>query len=163
MGRKLYVGNLPFSATEQALQAKFAAHGRVESCKLITDRDTGQSKGFGFVEMSTDSEASAAISALNGTDFEGRAMKVNEARPMEKRPGGGPPRAKELQHLGRKPRAKRRRQQSKQGEIRAFQQIGRGAHVARHQSTRFVLTTCMTSAIARASSASARRPSGVMW
>ena len=89
MGRKLYVGNLPFSATEQSLQAKFAAHGRVESCKLITDRDTGQSKGFGFVEMSTDSEASAAISALNGTDFEGRAMKVNEARPMEKRSGGG--------------------------------------------------------------------------
>ena len=89
MGRKLYVGNLPFSATEQSLQAKFAAHGRVESCKLITDRDTGQSKGFGFVEMSSDSEASAAISALNGVDFEGRAMKVNEARPQEKRTGGG--------------------------------------------------------------------------
>jgi RNA recognition motif-containing protein len=89
MGRKLYVGNLPFSATEQALQTKFAAHGRVESCKLITDRDTGQSKGFGFVEMSSDSEASAAISALNGADFEGRAMKVNEAKPMEKRSGGG--------------------------------------------------------------------------
>jgi cold-inducible RNA-binding protein len=80
---------LPFSATEQALQTKFSAHGRVESCKLITDRDTGQSKGFGFVEMGTDSEASAAIAALNGADFEGRAMKVNEAKPMEKRSGGG--------------------------------------------------------------------------
>jgi RNA recognition motif-containing protein len=89
MGRKLYVGNLPYSATEQSLTAKFAAHGTVESAKLITDRDTGQSKGFGFVEMSRDSEASAAIQALNGTDFEGRPMKVSEARPQEKRSGGG--------------------------------------------------------------------------
>lgn len=89
MGRKLYVGNLPYSATEQSLAAKFAAHGTVESAKLITDRDTGQSKGFGFVEMSRDSEASAAIQALNGTDFEGRPMKVSEARPQEKRSGGG--------------------------------------------------------------------------
>jgi RNA recognition motif-containing protein len=89
MGRKLYVGNLPYSATEQSLSAKFAAHGTVESAKLITDRDTGQSKGFGFVEMSRDSEASAAIQALNGTDFEGRPMKVSEARPQEKRSGGG--------------------------------------------------------------------------
>jgi RNA recognition motif-containing protein len=89
MGRKLYVGNLPYSATEQSLTAKFAAHGTVESAKLITDRDTGQSKGFGFVEMSRDSEAAAAIQALNGTDFEGRPMKVNEAKPQEKRSGGG--------------------------------------------------------------------------
>jgi RNA recognition motif-containing protein len=89
MGRKLYVGNLPYSATEQGLTAKFAAHGTVESAKLITDRDTGQSKGFGFVEMSRDSEASAAIAALNGTDYEGRPMKVSEAKPQEKRSGGG--------------------------------------------------------------------------
>ena len=89
MGRKLYVGNLPYSATEQELTAKFAAHGTVESCKLITDRDTGQSKGFGFVEMSRDSEASAAIGALNGQDYGGRPMKVNEAKPQEKRSGGG--------------------------------------------------------------------------
>jgi RNA recognition motif-containing protein len=87
MGRKLYVGNLPFSATEQSLQAKFAAHGRVESCKLITDRDTGQSKGFGFVEMASDAEAQAAIQQLNGTSLEGRQIKVNEAKP--KTPGGG--------------------------------------------------------------------------
>jgi RNA recognition motif-containing protein len=89
MGRKLYVGNLPYSATEQSLSAKFAPFGTVESAKLITDRDTGQSKGFGFVEMSRDSEAAAAIQALNGTDFEGRPMKVNEAKPQEKRSGGG--------------------------------------------------------------------------
>jgi RNA recognition motif-containing protein len=88
MGRKLYVGNLPYSATEQSLAAKFAAYGTVESAKLITDRDTGQSKGFGFVEMSRDSEASAAIQGLNGTDFEGRPLKVSEAKPQEKRSGG---------------------------------------------------------------------------
>ncbi len=89
MGRKLYVGNLPYSATESALSDKFAASGTVESCKLITDRDTGQSKGFGFIEMATDSEAHAAIDKLNGTDYDGRPMKVNEARPQEKRSGGG--------------------------------------------------------------------------
>jgi RNA recognition motif-containing protein len=89
MGRKLYVGNLPYSATEQALSAKFAEHGKVESAKLITDRDTGQSKGFGFIEMGTDSEAHAAIAALNGADYDGRPMKVNEAKPQEKRTGGG--------------------------------------------------------------------------
>jgi RNA recognition motif-containing protein len=88
MGRRLYVGNLPYSATEQALAEKFAAHGTVESAKLITDRDTGQSKGFGFVEMSRDSEAHAAIAALNGADYDGRPMKVNEAKPQEKRQGG---------------------------------------------------------------------------
>jgi RNA recognition motif-containing protein len=88
MGRKLYVGNLPFSATEESLGAKFSAHGRVESVKLITDRDTGRSKGFGFIEMSSDAEANAAIAGLNGTDFDGRTIKVNEAKPQAKRPDG---------------------------------------------------------------------------
>jgi RNA recognition motif-containing protein len=93
MGRKLYVGNLPFSATEQAIQSVFSKHGTVESVKLITDRDSGQSKGFGFVEMRTDAEASAAIAELNGADLEGRAMKVNEAKPQSRKSGrdhGGP-------------------------------------------------------------------------
>ena len=89
MGRKLYVGNLPYSATEQELTDKFSASGTVESAKLITDRDTGRSKGFGFIEMGTDAEAQAAIESLNGTDYEGRPMKVNEAKPQEKRSGGG--------------------------------------------------------------------------
>ena len=89
MGRKLYVGNLPYSATESALSDLFAASGTVESCKLITDRDTGQSKGFGFIEIATDSEVHAAIDKLNGTDYDGRPMKINEARPQEKRSGGG--------------------------------------------------------------------------
>lgn len=88
MGRKLYVGNLPYSATEQALTERFAEHGTVDSVKIITDRDTGQSKGFAFVEMSRDSEASSAIAALNGADYEGRPMKVNEAKPQNKKPGG---------------------------------------------------------------------------
>jgi RNA recognition motif-containing protein len=87
MGRKLYVGNLPFTVSEEALSEKLSEFGRVESVKLITDRDSGQSKGFGFVEMSSDSEAHAAIQALNGSDFDGRSMKVNEARPQEKRSG----------------------------------------------------------------------------
>lgn len=89
MGRKLYVGNLPYSATESAIAEKLAAFGTVESSKLITDRHTGQSKGFGFVEMATDAEAQAAIEGLNNTDFDGRPMTVNEARPQEKRSGGG--------------------------------------------------------------------------
>ena len=89
MGRKLYVGNLPYSATESALSDKFAEFGTVESCKLITDRDTGQSKGFGFIEMASDAEAQAAIEKLNGTDYDGRPMKVNEAKPKESRGGGG--------------------------------------------------------------------------
>ena len=89
MGRKLYVGNLPYSATEEALESAFSKHGTVESVKLIVNRDTGQSKGFGFVEMSTDAEANAAISALNGTDLDGRPMTVNEARPQSNKPGGG--------------------------------------------------------------------------
>jgi len=94
MARKLYVGNLPYSVTTQTLQSTFAQHGTVEAINLITDRDTGQSKGFGFVEMRTDAEASAAISKLNGTDLEGLPMKVNEAKPQARkgnrgRPGGG--------------------------------------------------------------------------
>jgi RNA recognition motif-containing protein len=86
MGRKLYVGNLPYSATEQSLHAAFSEHGTVESVSVITDRDTGQSKGFGFVEMKTDAEANAAIAGLNGTDLEGRTIKVNEATPQARRP-----------------------------------------------------------------------------
>ena len=89
MGKKLYVGNLPFSATEQVLSQTFAQCGTVESAKIITDRDTGRSKGFGFVEMSSDAEAAAAISKFNGADYEGRAMTVNEAKPMAPREGGG--------------------------------------------------------------------------
>jgi RNA recognition motif-containing protein len=89
MGKKLYVGNLPFSVTEQALSDKFAECGKVESAKIITDRDTGRSKGFGFVEMSSDEEAAAAISKFNGSDYEGRPMTVNEAKPMAPREGRG--------------------------------------------------------------------------
>jgi len=89
MGRKLYVGNLPYSVTEEGLTEKFSPFGQVESAKLITDRDTGRSKGFGFVEMGSDAEAKAAIAELDGTDYEGRPMKVNEAKPQQKRTGGG--------------------------------------------------------------------------
>ena len=81
MSRKLYVGNLPYSVTESALSSKFAEFGTVESINLITDRDTGQSKGFGFVEMGSEAEAKAAIAGLNSVDYDGRAMKVNEAKP----------------------------------------------------------------------------------
>ena len=89
MGRKLYVGNLPYSATEEALSEKFGEFGQVESAKLIIDRDTGRSKGFGFIEMGSDSEAQAAIDALDGTDYEGRPLRVNEAKPQVTRSGGG--------------------------------------------------------------------------
>lgn len=85
MGKKLFVGNLSFSATDQALADTFAQCGTVESAKIITDRDSGRSKGFGFVEMSSESEAQAAISKFHGTELEGRAMTVNEAKPMEPR------------------------------------------------------------------------------
>ena len=85
MGKKLYVGNLPFSATDASLNTTFSACGTVESSKIITDRDSGRSKGFGFVEMSSDAEAANAISKLNGQDFDGRAMTVNEAKPMAPR------------------------------------------------------------------------------
>ena len=89
MGKKLFVGNLPFSATEQSIKETFSQCGNVESAKIITDRDTGRSKGFGFVEMSSDSEASAAISKLNGTEVDGRAISVSEAKPQAPREGGG--------------------------------------------------------------------------
>ncbi len=89
MAKKLYVGNLPDSATEQDLSDKFAAYGTVKSVKLITDHDTGRTRGFGFIEMMSEAEALAAIDRLNGTDYEGRPMKVNEARPQQRKSGGG--------------------------------------------------------------------------
>lgn len=89
MGSKIYVGGLPYSTTEQQLNDLFAAHGTVESARVITDKFTGQSRGFGFVEMSTAEEAKTAISALNGTQLDGRTLTVNEARPQEPRSGGG--------------------------------------------------------------------------
>ncbi len=88
MGKKLYVGNLPFSATEDSLADTFAACGTVDSVKIITDRDSGRSKGFGFVEMSSDDEAQKAIEMYNGQDFGGRKLTVNEAKPMAPREGG---------------------------------------------------------------------------
>ena len=81
MGRKLYVGNLTYGVTNSTLEQMFAAHGTVESAQVIMDRDTGRSKGFGFVEMKTDQEAQAAIAALNGKENDGRNLTVNEARP----------------------------------------------------------------------------------
>ena len=89
MGKKLYVGNLPFSVNDESLQAHFAQAGTVESAKVIVDRDSGRSKGFAFVEMSNDEEAGQAISMLNGKDFMGRTMTVAEARPPAPREGGG--------------------------------------------------------------------------
>ena len=89
MGKKLYVGNLPYTVDSSELEQMFGAHGQVVSAQIINDRDTGRSKGFGFVEMSTDEEAQAAIAALNGQDSGGRALTVNEARPREERGGGG--------------------------------------------------------------------------
>jgi len=94
MGKKLYVGNLPYSVTDQSLRDIFSRHGAVESSRIITDRDTGRSKGFGFVEMSTDAEAADAIQKLNGSSIDGRAITVNEAAPQAPRdrnrgPGGG--------------------------------------------------------------------------
>ncbi|MGH8221345.1 MAG: RNA recognition motif domain-containing protein [Woeseiaceae bacterium] len=89
MSRKLYVGNLPFSATESSLAEAFGECGTVESVKLITDRDTGQSRGFGFVEMGSSAEAQQAIDKMNGKEFDGRAITVNIARPQQKRSGPG--------------------------------------------------------------------------
>ena len=89
MGRKLYVGNLGYSVTDNDLTQMFGAHGTVESAQIIMDRDTGRSKGFGFVEMKTEQEAQAAIAALNGTDSGGRSLTVNEAKPRGDRPRGG--------------------------------------------------------------------------
>lgn len=88
MGKKLYVGNLPYSANDDSLKGIFEQAGTVESAKVIVDRDTGRAKGFGFVEMSTEEEASEAINKLNNADFEGRPMKVSEAKPQAPREGG---------------------------------------------------------------------------
>ena len=88
MGSKIYVGGLPYSATETEVEALFAQHGTVESTQVITDKFTGQSRGFGFVEMSSPSEAEAAISALNSTEMGGRTLTVNEAKPRAPRTGG---------------------------------------------------------------------------
>ena len=87
--KKLYVGGLPYSVTEDQLRDIFAAHGTVESATVITDRMTGRSKGFGFVELGSQEEAQAAIDKLNGTDLEGRNITVNEAKPRQPRSGGG--------------------------------------------------------------------------
>ena len=89
MNKKLYVGGLPYSVTEDKLQEIFSAHGTVESARVITDRFTGRSRGFGFVEMSNEEEAQTAIDSLNGSDLDGRSLTVNEARPQENRGGGG--------------------------------------------------------------------------
>lgn len=89
MAKKLYVGNLSFQTTSQDLQDLFGQVGTVESAQIIEDRDTGQSKGFAFVEMSSDSEAASAIDQFNGKEVGGRMLKVNEARPRENRSGGG--------------------------------------------------------------------------
>jgi len=89
MGKKLYVGNLPYSVSSSELEQMFSPHGAVTSAEVISDRQTGRSKGFGFVEMSSDEEAQAAIAALNGKDQGGRALTVNEAKPREDRPRGG--------------------------------------------------------------------------
>ena len=85
MGKKLYVGNLAYSVGDSDLQRLFEPHGAVASAQVIMDRDTGRSKGFGFVEMGTDAEAQAAITAMNGVELEGRALTVNEARPKPDR------------------------------------------------------------------------------
>ncbi len=88
MGNKLYVGNLAYSVRDESLQQAFGQYGSVTSAKVMMDRDTGRSKGFGFVEMGSDAEAQAAINGMNGQALEGRAIVVNEARPREDRPGG---------------------------------------------------------------------------
>ena len=89
MGKKLFVGNLDYGVTDSALEQMFAAHGTVESAQIIMDRDTGRSKGFGFVEMGSDQAAQDAIAALNGKDVGGRSLTVNEARPKTEGGGGG--------------------------------------------------------------------------
>src|SRR5215212_7881980 len=89
MGSKLYVGNLSYNVTSSDLEQLCAAHGTVQSAEVIQDRDTGRSKGFGFVQMGSDEEAQAVIAALNGQEHDGRALTVNEAKPREDRGGGG--------------------------------------------------------------------------
>jgi RNA recognition motif-containing protein len=90
MGKNLYVGGLPYSVTDEQLQELFETHGAVESARVITDRYTGQSRGFGFVEMEAEKAAQDAIEALNGSNLGGRTITVNEARPRENRSGRGP-------------------------------------------------------------------------
>ena len=89
MGRKIYVGNLSYNVTSSDLEQLFTQHGQVQSAEVIQDRATGRSKGFGFVEMGSDEEATAAINALNGAEHDGRNLTVNEAKPKEPRSGGG--------------------------------------------------------------------------
>lgn len=89
MGKKLYCGNLSFNVTSSDLDQMFGQFGTVQSAEVINDRDTGRSKGFGFVEMGNDAEAQAAIAGINGTEHDGRTLTVNEARPKENRTGGG--------------------------------------------------------------------------
>ncbi len=89
MGKKLYVGNLPYSVDDESLHHKFSEFGTVSSAKVITDRETGRSKGFGFVEMDSDSDADMAIDKLNGAQMDGRAINVSEAKPQAPREGGG--------------------------------------------------------------------------
>jgi RNA recognition motif-containing protein len=89
MGNKIYVGGLPYSVTDGQLQEVFSTHGTVESARVIADKFTGQSRGFGFVEMSSGAEAQKAIEALNGTQLDGRTLTVNEAKPMTRRDNGG--------------------------------------------------------------------------
>jgi RNA recognition motif-containing protein len=89
MAKKIYVGNLPWSTTSASLETMFSAHGTVRSAEVISDRDTGRSRGFGFVEMESDEACNAAIQALNGTEMDGRAITVNEARERSPRPSGG--------------------------------------------------------------------------
>ena len=88
MGKKLYVGNLSYETTNESLEQMFAAYGSVQSAQIVMDRETGRSKGFGFVEMGSDQEAQAAINGLNGKEVGGRSLTVNEARPREDRGGG---------------------------------------------------------------------------
>jgi RNA recognition motif-containing protein len=89
MGKNLYVGNMSYDTTQERLQELFQAHGEVTSVNIITDRETGRPRGFGFVEMATEEGASAAITALDGRDVDGRALRVNEAKPRAPRSGGG--------------------------------------------------------------------------
>ncbi len=92
MGKRLFVGNLPYTVDDATLEGQFAAFGKVESARVVTDRDSGRSKGFGFVEMSTDDEASKAIEGMNGQSLAGRNITVSEARPQAPREGGRGPR-----------------------------------------------------------------------
>jgi RNA recognition motif-containing protein len=100
MGSKIYVGGLPFATTDAELQQVFSAHGSVESARVITDKFTGRSRGFGFVEMSSNAEAQSAIQALNGTYLDGRSLTVNEARSQEKGSGFGAGRSGEKREGG---------------------------------------------------------------